>query len=57
MKISILHVMMSKMPTSVEFFCIFELTLSGAKYPENFVPKALLVLGLEGGGARIAPAL
>ena len=49
MKISILHVMMSKMSTSVEFFCIFELTLSGAKYPESFVPKALLVLGLEGG--------
>ena len=43
-------VMISKMLTSAEFFCIFELTLSGAKYPENFVPKALLVLELEGGG-------
>ena len=35
MTISILHVMTSSdMLTSAEFFCIFELTLNGAKYFE-----------------------
>ena len=57
MAIFILHVTKSsKTLTSADFFCIFELPLSGAKYPENFVPKALLVLELEG-GTKVTPLL
>ena len=61
MTTSTLHVMTSsKILTSAGFFCMFELTLSGAKYPENFEPKALLFLELERrrrGGVKIAPPL
>ena len=57
MTIFILHVTKSsKTLTSADFFCIFELTLSAAKYLENFVPKALLVLELEG-GTKLTPPL
>ena len=55
MTISVFHVIKSsKMLTLARFFfCIFKLILSGAKYPENFVSKALLVLELEWGGGRL----
>ena len=67
MTISILHVMTSsKMVISADFF-LNSLTFHvyihlnfQAKYPEHFVPKALVVLELwggAGGGAKIASLL